>query len=276
LTNANYDTTYLSRYENKIYTCLAEIEGTYNIMIPRTFLNINLNEFEAEKLAKKYNEIDSKTYIYRLSSSIIERQGRLHEYADDGSGVRRELKHIEIDIALGIDSIRIYDSESIVNIRPITTIDFLSKENKKIFVFCRPYYSKITHPSNGETLLKQTYDRNKLVSCPECKIKPTQSEINKRLNNFRHTYESHSIEEAAVMLRFLGADSVSLYRSSNFVVGYFNVNSKSTMDRYAISIWPNTYDKYGVYGIRFGNTDLAYHGSNDTYFEIKSIASDDE
>jgi len=273
-----FDNTYLSRYENKNYTCFTKIEGNndaiYHIMMPSTCLNIKLNEIEAEKLVKRYNEIDSKGFIYRRSSLVGELQSRLHEFSDDGSGVLRELKHIDIDIALSIDSIRIYDSESVVNFRPITTIDFLGKNKRNIFIFGRPIYSRITHPTNGEMLLKQTYDENMLVAFSEWNSPPTQRDINEQLDNFRHTDKSHSMEEAEVMLKFLGADSVSQFRSNNVVVGYFNLNSP--VDRYAISIWPNTYNKYGVYGIRFGNTNLAYHGSNDTYFEIKSNTSAEE
>ena len=65
--------------------------------------------------------------------------------------------------------------------------------------------------------------------------------------------------EAEAMLYEMGA------ASTYYLVGSSPSGMCETVE---FTIWPNTYDKTNCYGIRYGATDQAYWGSNDTYFEI--------
>ena len=92
-------------------------------------------------------------------------------------------------------------------------------------------------------------------------LPPDIENIKSKLSEFSFILPSNkvSIEEARKILIFLGANEITSY--TTFIVGRFN-------DEYAVTIWPGTYGKNDTYGIRFGDLDLRYHGSNDTYFEI--------
>jgi len=99
-------------------------------------------------------------------------------------------------------------------------------------------------------------------------LPPSADNIKSKLYEFGYLLPRNkvSIEEAKAILKFLGAKETYIYntRPEPFVVGRFN-------DKYAITIWVGTYGKLNTYGIRYGNLDLAYHRSNDSYFEFTKM-----
>jgi hypothetical protein len=69
----------------------------------------------------------------------------------------------------------------------------------------------------------------------------------------------YTLTEARVLLKFLGANE-TVDQSKDSVTGYFGKDG-------SVTIWPASYGA-PVYGIRFGNRDGAYIGSNVTLFDV--------
>ena len=77
-----------------------------------------------------------------------------------------------------------------------------------------------------------------------------------------------SIEEAESMLEFLGARTV-FSRDGKSLSGRFGQDEQTE-----ITIWPNSYDVSGQYGIRYGQPDGSYWGSNETLVHVSKKVSD--
>jgi len=94
------------------------------------------------------------------------------------------------------------------------------------------------------------------------RFQPSENVIRAELREFRFNNNDASVKEAKEILIYLGANEISQVTSS-FVSGSFSTGME-------ITIWPNTYNKYRCYGVRYGNAHQrrAYFGSNATYFEI--------
>ena len=98
---------------------------------------------------------------------------------------------------------------------------------------------------------------------------PTQDAILFSLGGFEFDDSSgSSIEEAESMLEFLGARTV-FSRDGKSLSGRFGQDEQTE-----ITIWPNSYDVSGQYGIRYGQPDGSYWGSNETLVHVSKKVSD--
>lgn len=292
--NTSIDNIFLSLNERNIYTCISVIQdekgAQYRILIPSSALEITINEVEAENLILKYTSLDKKTFAESKNlpqsqnpknksrnnlsiPSIIAIKGKRPSVFQDGEFLNRP---IELRLGISIDSLRLYNSRSLVNHKQMSSLDFIQEDVDQYLVFVKPKYINILYHENGDLLFKKTFLENppikNLYQSPL-----DQTSIKSALSIFRYSKNYPSIEEAEVILNFLGADSIKTHKEpNNFCIGYFTGLLNGQNIDYSISIWPNSYNKMGVYGIRYGNRDLSYHGSNDTYFEIETSYIEDE
>ena len=59
-------------------------------------------------------------------------------------------------------------------------------------------------------------------------------------------------------------------RGAGATTGTFGVPDSNGL-QYEVTIWKNSYERPNVYGIRFGLSDSAYWGCNDSYFEVVKL-----
>jgi antitoxin component YwqK of YwqJK toxin-antitoxin module len=137
-------------------------------------------------------------------------------------------------------------------------------KEKDMVIISRKTYSK-----NGNIEFIESFDNmGTLLSIQKNDTNifyPDKESIINKLKKFAYQKSGQiiTIQEASRILKFLGANVISVYNINPepFVVGIFD-------KKRAVSIWIGTYGKKDRYGVRYGNSDLLYHGNNDTYFEI--------